>query len=642
METFLRAGLGNALLATILAVGAAGAGCFFRRRPAVRHALWLLVLLKLVTPPLWVVPLAGPGPTSPSEPEPGSNVAERDRDVTIINPSPAAAIPPEWVAPQPAVTSLAGSSPIGFAPHQILGSAAWIRGATAIWITGSLLTLAVTGLRIRRWNRLLRFVEPASDEVQDQVDDLAQQMGITRPPTSWWFPGPSAPMLWALGCQARLIVPSELWGRLDDRQRITLLVHELAHLRRKDHWVRVVELLATALYWWLPLAWIARRALREAEEQCCDAWVVWTCPDALRAYAETLLDTVDFLSETGRAAPLAASGFGQAHHLKRRVTMIMQGKTPRGLGWTGLLTMLGLSALLLPLSPTWAQKTDDDPAEVKERRFIVEAREESKDSDLADLKQELTNQLRKLQSLEKQFAEKAITIKAGAGASKEPGKPSENATTLKRNVIVELRDPDAKGPLILKSHPTLFQAKEVRLFDQEHKVILNKELARAKAEVDRARAQLHRAEEHLARLGEEFRAKQEKAKIEVFERKIAEDREHRVEPSERLRLKLEREKDKAKDKPKDKDKDEAKEESKDKGRAEGRDEGRKTRTEEFVIGRNDVRIQRLQGDIHRLLEKKLAQVSPEKDQRIADLEKKLEELVQEVKNLKSERPDSKK
>ncbi len=109
-------------------------------------------------------------------------------------------------------------------------------------------------------------------------------------------------MLWALGCQARLIVPSELWGRLDDRQRITLLVHELRPSQRKDHRVRVVELLATALYWWLPLAWIARGALREAEEQCCDAWVVWTCPDALRAYAETLLDTVDFLSETGRAA----------------------------------------------------------------------------------------------------------------------------------------------------------------------------------------------------------------------------------------------------------------------------------------------------------------------------------------------------
>ncbi len=126
------------------------------------------------------------------------------------------------------------------------------------------------------------------------------------------------------------------------------------------------------------------------------------------------------------------------------------------------------------------------------------------------------------------------------------------------------------------------------------------------------------------------------------ERKVAEDREHRVEPSERLRLKLEREKDKAKEESKDKEKDEAKEESKDKGRAEGRDEARKTRTEEFVIGRNDVRIQRLQGDIHRLLEKKLAQVSPEKDQRIADLEKKLEELVQEVKNLRSERTDSKK
>ena len=97
---------------------------------------------------------------------------------------------------------------------------------------------------------------------------------------------------------------------------------------------------------------LARRALREAKEQCCDAWVFRVLPDAVRTYAETLLQTVDCLSGAGPAVPVAASGLGDVHHLKRRLIMIMKGNTPRTLGWSSTLLMLGLSAALLPLSPT--------------------------------------------------------------------------------------------------------------------------------------------------------------------------------------------------------------------------------------------------------------------------------------------------
>src|SRR6516164_9421683 len=57
METLVHLGLLNAALATILALLAAAArvAC---RRPAVVHALWLLVLLKLVTPPLLPIQVA--------------------------------------------------------------------------------------------------------------------------------------------------------------------------------------------------------------------------------------------------------------------------------------------------------------------------------------------------------------------------------------------------------------------------------------------------------------------------------------------------------------------------------------------------------------------------------------------------------
>ena len=50
MSTFLGIGLANALMATLLALLAAVVGRVWKK-PALRHGLWLLVLLKLVTPP---------------------------------------------------------------------------------------------------------------------------------------------------------------------------------------------------------------------------------------------------------------------------------------------------------------------------------------------------------------------------------------------------------------------------------------------------------------------------------------------------------------------------------------------------------------------------------------------------------------
>jgi hypothetical protein len=176
-------------------------------------------------------------------------------------------------------------------------------------------------------------------------------------------------MLWSWLGAPRLLVPSRLWGRLSEVERSTLLAHELAHLRRRDHWVRILEMVVTGLYWWHPVVWWARQSLRAAEEQCCDAWVVSTLPVSAPAYAKTLVETVDFLSKARVALPLAASGIGQAHFLKRRLTMIMRGTAVGpALGWAGFLVVLGLGALLLPLWPSWAQDAPattpaDEPAQ---------------------------------------------------------------------------------------------------------------------------------------------------------------------------------------------------------------------------------------------------------------------------------------
>ena len=102
-----------------------------------------------------------------------------------------------------------------------------------------------------------------------------------------------------------------------------------------------------------------RQALRDAEEQCCDAWVVWAFPDAARSYAETLLETIDFLDKSKGPEPLLASGFGKVHHLRRRLTMILSESTPRRLGGWGMLGLFGLAAMMLPVNATWAQKPEE-------------------------------------------------------------------------------------------------------------------------------------------------------------------------------------------------------------------------------------------------------------------------------------------
>ena len=243
------------------------------------------------------------------------------------------------------------------APSRAGWTPSWRAVLAWTWIAGTLVTFGVAAVRVRRFGRLLRDARPAPRDVLDRVGELAGRLGLSRPPEVRMTPGAVSPMLWAPGCRPLLIVPDDLWERLDEARRDTLLVHELAHLKRRDHWVRGLELLATGLYWWHPVVWWSRRALHEAEEQCCDAWVVWAIPGAARTYAEALLDTVDFLSGTEPSVPWAASGLGHVRHLKRRLVMILNGNTPRALSWSGLLATLGLCAALLPLSPSWADET---------------------------------------------------------------------------------------------------------------------------------------------------------------------------------------------------------------------------------------------------------------------------------------------
>jgi beta-lactamase regulating signal transducer with metallopeptidase domain len=356
VETLFRAGVSNAVSATLLAMVVACLSRPLARRPAILHCLWLLVLLKLVTPPLYEVPIPWPASSGP---------LERMGAAAVVIPTVVEALPtPEMTGDAFEVEwKLATDLPDNTREktRADASSGQWsasdcIAPLVAIWLVGTVMIFFVSFRRIRRFQSLLQATRPASRQEQAWVDAMASRLGLRRGPVFEWVQAKLSPMIWSLGWRPRLIIPRDLWKTLDEPQRSTLIVHELAHLRRGDHRVRYFELLVTAVFWWHPLVWWVRQALRDAEEQCCDAWVVWAFPDAARSYAETLLETLDFLDKSKGPEPLLASGFGKVHHLRRRLTMILSESTPRRLGAWGMLGLFGLAAMMLPVNATWAQK----------------------------------------------------------------------------------------------------------------------------------------------------------------------------------------------------------------------------------------------------------------------------------------------
>jgi hypothetical protein len=205
---------------------------------------------------------------------------------------------------------------------------------------------------------LLAHARRASPELTETVNQLAAVLGV-RPPLVEVLPGLGSPLVWAIG-PARLFWPAGLEEGLSADGLRAVLVHELAHLRRRDHWVGWLVLAAGCLWWWHPLLWLVRRRLHREAELACDAWVVATMPTARRAYAEALLAVCQRWSLPAEAAP-ALGAAGQLRDLERRLFMVMREQVPYRLS---LRVVLGVGALALLSIPAFTP--GQDPVPVRE------------------------------------------------------------------------------------------------------------------------------------------------------------------------------------------------------------------------------------------------------------------------------------
>lgn len=337
-----------------------------RLSPSARHLLWLIVLCRLMVPPVatwpWSIPIVIPSYESHAIATSQFKAVESDVFGADNQPTPTVVSLSDVVEVSdasafsdtaaighlPSVSDRYADTPSAMFPD--LGSwniafmwAHFGRFVFGFWGVGSVIAVVILITRMRQVGRVVRGDSQVVDWLQHDVADWCGRLSV-QTPKCVVTERVRSPFLWCLW-RVRLVWPYAE-SLPEHRERAgPILVHELAHLKRRDHWTAWGEMLVMVVWWWNPVFWFVRRQLRAAAEMACDARVVELLPDQRRSYAESL---VAFTSR-GRMTQLAVGDTtGSRRTFERRLEMIKnEDSVTRFSKWTAFSAVL-LAVISLP------------------------------------------------------------------------------------------------------------------------------------------------------------------------------------------------------------------------------------------------------------------------------------------------------
>lgn len=210
----------------------------------------------------------------------------------------------------------------------------WIAWLPMVWATG--VALFSTRLLLAAWNvRQLRRRDCRPMEIGA---DLVRRMGLTRAVEFVESSRVAVPA--QIGALKPLVlVPVGMLTQLPAAQVEALLLHELAHIRRHDYLINLLQTVVETLLFYHPAVWWVSGVMRRERENCCDDLVVNVTGDR-HGYASALLTLAE---SRGVMMPAAAATGGD---LKRRIERMLAPR-PRANAFLPLLllALLGFGAL---------------------------------------------------------------------------------------------------------------------------------------------------------------------------------------------------------------------------------------------------------------------------------------------------------
>jgi uncharacterized protein (TIGR03435 family) len=295
---FLWQGLSIAVLYT-----AARRGVVRRSNPNARYVLACVALTGMMAAPLLTWGLMRPSDANP------------DAAYRIRGSPPAASID---VATTPATTLPASvrATVADMQPAQVLSWVVmvWLAGAVVFWVRlagGWTVAARMRSMLVRR----------APPEWQETLRKLGSRIGLSRPVQLLVSALVQVPTVvgWL---RPVILVPVGALSGLPAEHLEALLLHELAHIRRHDYLVNILQSVAEALLFYHPAVWWVSGHIRAERELCCDDMVVSVSGDPLM-YARALAQL-----ESHRPAHLGAALAANGRSLADRIARLLGQSRP--------------------------------------------------------------------------------------------------------------------------------------------------------------------------------------------------------------------------------------------------------------------------------------------------------------------------
>ncbi|NLF32367.1 MAG: M56 family metallopeptidase [Planctomycetes bacterium] len=329
----------------LMALLAASLPLLRRRSAALRYALAAAALALLLAAPVAtaiLLPLGDaarmPAPPAPVAVSPAGGPAP-------VMAVPAVPVEGAWTdVPAPAAPALPWRQRVVRAVQPILPT------ATAVWLGGVLVLSLVRFGGYARVRAIRRAAVPVDEpSLAAALEALARRLALSRPVRLLRSSHVTAPATLGWVRPVILLPMSALTG-LDELQLRAILTHELAHIRRADYLLNLLQTVVESLLFYHPAAWWISARVRRERECCCDDVAAAVCGDRLR-YAKALLA----LEEQRRApVPLAVAADGGS--LVGRVRRLLAapearpGAVPSWLGGAVVVVAALALAVIVPLA----------------------------------------------------------------------------------------------------------------------------------------------------------------------------------------------------------------------------------------------------------------------------------------------------
>jgi beta-lactamase regulating signal transducer with metallopeptidase domain len=328
-------------------------------RAVFRYWLWMLVLIKLVLPTTLSSPVSI-----------GSWFGDKLASIKVSDTSAVEKLAdsPQMTSAETSTARNKSSADAGLTPVARAATLPVVSPAPLIWqgivfLIWAAVVVTMGLLLLQRVIFVTGLVAQAQDPTQlmnDVFRFCCGQMGTKGKVGLKISANTASPAVCGL-FRPVILVPQNLAPTLGSSHLRPVLLHELAHIRRGDLWINLVQTILQIFYFYNPLLWLANSIIRRIREQAVDETVQVTMGANAPQYPQTLVDVAK-LAFNRPVLSLRLIGVVESKStLKGRIERMLNRPMPKTakLGILGLITVLIFAAVLLPMAKAEGDKKNE-------------------------------------------------------------------------------------------------------------------------------------------------------------------------------------------------------------------------------------------------------------------------------------------